>query len=137
MADQEKEANRFALQFSIHYPRLLKLASGSVKQKLMSAESRDRAKEFFLDNPRWSDADAIYVGIRAFTLSESVQVPEGVDPYWNCRRFFSPNYMFTENSEIESRLILMANEIGFRPDDMNAEQITAEVSKLIQAKARS
>lgn len=129
---EEQRAFKLTMEFSQAYPKALQILADR-RNIIMTEEGRSKAREFFLENPRWSHIDAMWVGLQAQDAvnRNSYRDGDGVDAYWNCRRFTSPNMLFSRNSNEEFRILLMAKELNYEPYDHAPEEVTKTLAKLV------
>jgi hypothetical protein len=127
--NQEPTPEFMALQLAKHYTKLYGWVAGR-RNTIMSTPSREQAEEFFRDTIDWTQNDVAYVGVKALLESAAHPYTSGIDPYWACRRFASPNMICGMNADNQYRVLRMAQELNYTPGDLGPDQLTEEIDRM-------
>ena len=112
--EEEMTPDQKAAKLAFVLPRCLKVICRLNRIPVFAPDTLQAAIEYFERNINYQWYDVALICLLGIRASRETPVPEGLDPYYQCRRFAHlPNKMFDSSLENDLHLALMQNELGY------------------------
>jgi len=112
--EEDQTPQEKAMELSKTLPKILRTVCRLNRIPVFTPDTLQAAIEYFERNINYQWYDVALICLLGIRATRETPVPEGLDPYYQCRRFAHlPNKMFDSSLDNDLHLALMQNELGY------------------------